>query len=65
LIGIDTSVCLDGSGLLTQQAIDARSADAEPARDCCRAELFLTAEPQDLDSIDRRLATLIDRASLE
>jgi hypothetical protein len=64
LIGIDTSVRLDGSGLLTQQTIDARPADAAPARDCCRAERFLTAEPHDLDSIDRRLATLIDATHL-
>ena len=47
-----------------KQAVDACPADAESACDCRRAKLFFATEPQDLNSIDRRLATLIDAARL-
>ena len=50
--------------MLAQHAIDACPADAEPARDRCRAELFLAAQPHNFDRIDRRLAALIDAARL-
>jgi hypothetical protein len=55
LIGIEIPVSPNGSGLFTQHAVDARSANAEPARDCRRTELFLAAQAKDFNSIDRRL----------
>jgi hypothetical protein len=35
-----------------EQAVDARSADAEPARDCRRTKSLVPAQTQDFDGVD-------------
>jgi hypothetical protein len=47
-----------------KHAIDARSANTEPARDRRRPKPFLATQTKYLNGIDRRLATFIDAASL-
>jgi hypothetical protein len=64
LIGIDPSICPESRAALAQHAVDACPADAEPARDRRRDELFLESQPSHLDGVDRWLAALVDAARL-